>query len=264
MVTRQCSGCQQQLEAQLFKSSGSECSKCATRRATEWNATHREARRNRYYLKRYGISLAEYQQLVQQQRVASVVVGVPVQQLVCAGCSQPLADAAVGIRKGVPGLYCRQCLLVVRGFQQLRSTRLGKQGGQLTRRQARDVLHRYDLTADEYHQLADQQGGYCAQCGKMPATGKLVISKMYRKLVCQSCSAQAVVVQQLSTAQEYHLRHTYGVTAEQYQQMLTEQHGCCGHCGQLPASGRLVMSTAAHQLVCRSCARVLRHSASSS
>lgn len=112
--------------------------------------------------------------------------------------------------------------------------------------------------------------GACGQTLPWEAFGPRAKGKNGRNSVCRKCKAaekrdhrQANPEKVRAADRDWerrtrrHVRRTYGITAEQYDQMMEDQKGLCGACGKEP-SKRLVVDHChiqghVRKLVCDSC-----------
>jgi hypothetical protein len=144
---------------------------------------------------------------------------------VCRDCGveKPL-DALSPAKKAADGLtsYCRECLRL--RHQRYRDERNGGAPVRRTRARATSAEHKWcascqteKLRREFGRNRANSDGltAYCRPCHNQ--RGKDTYTRLY------------------GSTRNYHLKHRYGITAEQYDQMLAGQDGLCALCHERPA-----------------------------
>lgn len=67
----------------------------------------------------------------------------------------------------------------------------------------------------------------CSECGKTKVVGP---KNWYRNSTCAACYQRRYKKENPEKARDTKLRHMYGISLEQYNDMLKAQNGCCAIC----------------------------------
>ena len=85
---------------------------------------------------------------------------------------------------------------------------------------------------DEYYKRKDSKDGHRNECKKC----KLELSKEYRSenrdKISEYMKDYVSKPENKERAKSRHLRRNFGITLDDYNQMFTEQEGCCAICGK--------------------------------